>query len=98
MKLPKHETHYSRHLLAMHENIPGEFPQETEPRFRKWLFESLLYALAELEDGGDTVIAMRCLLQVHNYLGRLGGFWPTAVSHDAAIFIQNALEDRIRAR
>lgn len=96
---PKNETHYSRHLLMMldtaemKDSVAGN---DNPPiRFKRWLFESLLCALADLESG-DAVLAFRSILAAREYLGRIGGFYPTPVSHDCAIHVQQEIERCLR--
>lgn len=57
-------------------------------RWSAWLAESLAYGLRDR----DRRVAVRCLLQVREYLGRLGGYWPNSNVHDAYIAFQNEVE------
>ena len=63
-------------------------------RWVSWLAESLLSGFHFLESG-EIKIALRCALQVREYLGRVGGFWPNPTLHDAYIELQNQIENRI---
>lgn len=64
-------------------------------RFSRWTAEKLIEALQDLPKG-EPVYAFRSYCQAREYVGRLGGFWPAPVVHDAAIFVQNRLESYVR--
>jgi hypothetical protein len=84
---------YLRNLERLQEYT--DVTDETRQRFTRWLGESLAWAIRE-HLAGRPVHAMRGLLQAKEYLGRIGGFYPTPVTHDAAIALQNAIEDDLR--
>ncbi len=71
-------------------------PQEKEARYRLWLSASLLAGLRALPS--DPVLALRCSLQAADYVGRMGGFWPTPQLGDAFLVLRNALEDALAVK
>lgn len=77
-------------------------PDARVTRFRLWIGESLRYAIQELDCGNhvegrkpDIRVVLRCLLQVREYVGRVGGFYPSPHIHDTASFLQNAVESKV---
>lgn len=91
-------AHYTRALEQLQEVNGGPCAfvagEPDKQRFTRWLGESLAWALAE-QQAGRYREAMRGLLQAREYLGRIGGFWPSPIAHDAAIALQNELESRL---
>jgi len=74
------------------------FSFETDKeRLHAWILETLIWTCARL-DGGEYREALRGYGQAKEYRGRNGGFWPSGVCSDAAIDIQNHLEDLIAPR
>jgi hypothetical protein len=88
-----HDPEFYIRNLARLETFEHDDP--TRQRFTRWLGESLVWAIREYL-AGRPVYAMRGLLQAKEYLGRIGGFYPSPVTHDAAIALQNAIEDDLQ--
>jgi hypothetical protein len=60
-------------------------------RFTAWLYDSLVWTIARIREGRNHE-AFRGFLQVTEYYGRRGSFWPDPTTHDATIAIRNHLE------
>lgn len=73
--------------------LPVQFENPKE-RFEAWLAESLHYAVDAISRG-ERKLALRALLQAHEYRGRIGGYWPSPTFSDAAVFVQQRLEDEL---
>lgn len=88
-------------------------PQETALRKELWLYESLAFALKELircAEGDsdynsqsaprpkirDMRYVLRASMQVREYQGAIGR-WPCVHAADAAVFLQNQIENVIEA-
>lgn len=69
------------------------YPFSPEERYRAWLWDSLLTGCRAFERG-DVVLALRCLLQVASYEGKLGGF-PGPSAGDGYNALKAAIERRI---
>lgn len=72
-------------------------PEQTRARFDAWLCHALFDAWGDLAKG-DAVLALRGALMAREYLGRIGGCYPSPAIHDAASALQNAIEDAIGGR
>lgn len=66
----------------------------TRDNWTNWILDSLIFGFTALAEGRPHE-AMRGLILANRYVGRVGGFWPNPCAHDAAIKLQNALEDML---
>lgn len=64
-------------------------------RFTVWLAESMVWTIREIRAGRNRE-ALRGLLQVADYCGRLGGFWPSTALADGYSALRNHFEDLLR--
>jgi hypothetical protein len=62
--------------------------EDRDTRYKVWLRESIAWACERLIDG-NPLLAFRATLQVCEYKGAIG---HDSVTHDAAIFLRNAIE------
>lgn len=74
-------------------------PEDSERRNRLWAIESALYAFREMAlcERCDWRVVVRAWGQVRTYIPQCPKTLPSVV-RDAAIEIQNAIEDRIQPR
>lgn len=70
--------------------------KDDKDRFSCWYVESLAYGLKEaLSAYPQKTVVMRCLMQVRNYEGRIGGFPPLNMG-DGMTLLQHIVEDYLR--
>ena len=92
---PSDISRYIRHAEA----FAAQFdPHDETPnvRFSMWLGESLALAWKDIAQG-ETLLAFRGLLQVKEYVGRIGGYPPGYIA-DAILALRNELEAAVQAK
>lgn len=97
---------YRKKLIRNLDDLFGLKPEDVtaytawnRPRdqWEAWILETLAWTCARIESG-EAKEAFRGYAQAREYRGRLGGFWPGPFVGDAAIGIQNAIEDLISGK
>lgn len=71
--------------------VNGHLFDTKADKWRAWCVESV-FAAIEAFEASDPILALRCTLQAADYVGRLGGYWPTPSMGDAFIALRNELE------
>lgn len=84
-----------KRVIEVYPLPPTDGSKFSRDDWANWVLDSLIFGFDALEKGRPHE-ALRGLLQAHEYVGRIGGFWPCALAHDAAIELQNELEDLIK--
>jgi hypothetical protein len=67
---------------------------DPKTRYTAWLLESCVWTIGRVREGRNDE-AIRGLLQMSDYCGRIGGFWPTGLD-DAFTALRNHFERALR--
>lgn len=65
-------------------------------RYAAWCIESLHEGIRQVDEMGDDVIALRCLIQAATFLGRIGGYHECALVGDAMTILQTEIARKLR--
>ena len=65
-------------------------------RYAAWCLESMYEGIRQVDEMGNDVIALRCLVQAATYLGRIGGYHECALAGDAMTILQTEIARKLR--
>jgi len=64
---------------------------DAKTRYTAWLYDSIVWTIDRIREDRDNE-AIRGMLQVADYCGRLGGLWPDSLTADTFIVLRNHFE------
>jgi len=70
---------------------------QPKDRYKAWLYDSLVWTIGRIRQGYPHE-ALRGLLQMCEYRGHLGGFWPDPMTNDAYSELRNHFEAVLRGK